>query len=155
MFGFKKNKDPVGVVDVSNVGSDETALAEVEGLGRRAIGPGELSMDASNQYRSLIDGILASSGDRDEILRLVSMSDLNPTLMVRMTSLLTVNDYLRSRYGRASDVLESFLINICATSIAKNRMGRREIVAVLGGAETAITPEPPKQKKSWWRRLFA
>ena len=156
MFGFGKKKDEPNVAEMSNDSNME--LEEVgEGivsLARREIGPGELSEEAGNQYRSLINSILASTNSREAVLRLVSMSDLSQTMTVRMTALLTINDYLSERYQKSSEILLSFIINICASSIAKNRMGRREIVSIMGGEPQSTYQEPPKRQK-WWHRLFS
>ena len=81
------------------------------------------------------------------------MSDLSKEMVVRITSLLTINDYLRSRYGSASRILTSFIVNICAASIGKQRLGRREVVSIMGGAEISAQPEV-KKNKSWWNKMF-
>ena len=155
MFGFGKKEKPE-VVDMSNDSASELEEVEQEGivsLARREIGPGELSTMESSQYCSLINSILASHDSRGEILKLVSMSDLSPLMVPRMTALLTIEDYLEKKYD-ASELLKSFITNICAASIARDRTGRKEIVAILGGKPQSTYQEPPK-KKSWWHRLFS
>ena len=122
-------------------------------LDQTTVGPGIISQSTSDQYEKLINTILASPDSKQEILRLVSMSDLSTEMVVRVTSLLTINDYLRERYGKASEILTSFIVNICASSIGKQRMGRKEVVSVMGGAEISAQPEM-KKKKSWWNKML-
>ena len=122
-------------------------------LDQTNVGPGIISQSTSDQYEKLINTILASPDSKQEILRLVSMSDLSTEMVIRVTSLLTINDYLRERYGKVSEILTSFIVNICASSIGKQRLGRREVVSIMGGAE--ISPQPEmKKKKSWWNKMF-
>ena len=122
-------------------------------LDQTTVGPGIISQTTSDQYEKLINTILASPDSKQEILRLVSMSDLSTEMVVRVTSLLTINDYLRERYGKASEILTSFIVNICASSIGRQRLGRKEVVSIMGGAE--ISPQPEvKKNKSWWNKMF-
>ena len=122
-------------------------------LDQTTVGPGIISQSTSDQYEKLINTILASPNSKEEILRLVSMSDLSKEMVVRVTSLLTINDYLRERYGKASEILTSFIVNICASSIGRQRLGRKEVVSIMGGAEITAQPEM-KKKKSWWNKMF-
>ena len=122
-------------------------------LDQTTVGPGIISQSTSDQYEKLINTILASPDSKQEILRLVSMSDLSKEMVVRITSLLTINDYLRERYGKASEILTSFIVNICASSIGRQRMGRKEVVSIMGGAEIAAQPEI-KKTKNWWNKMF-
>ena len=110
MFGFGKKKDEPNVAEMSSDSNMELeAVGEgIVSLARREIGPGELSTMESSQYCSLINSILASHDSRGEILKLVSMSDLSPLMVPRMTALLTIEDYLEKKYD-ASEILKSFI----------------------------------------------
>ena len=122
-------------------------------LDQTTVGPGIISQSTSDQYKTLINSILASPNSKEEILRLVSMSDLSKEMVVKITSLLTINDYLSKKYGKASEILTSFIVNICASSIGRQRLGRKEVVSIMGGAEISSQPEM-KKKKSWWNKMF-
>ena len=120
--------------------------------------PGVLPKGASSEYISLVNSILAEgegeNGEKVDLLRLISKADLPPDAVPRILATLSLNNFIEYTDGVRSDFIDKFLMATAATTMARSRKSRSEMVEVLTSTHIPPVIEEPKKKRSWWERFF-